>query len=532
MTEIFRQPIGVQASSLLHRPTLSTQQGGQVAVDPLLLSLWKFAQGHSLAEVEREFTQEASRFYPGVTIQPQDTRVALACLVQAGLLSYSSTYSPFQTPEQKPGRAVLQFLNSNQLNSKAISPLVSVVIVSYNSLHWLPDCLDSLVNQSFRPLEIILVDNGSSDASASWFNTYLSVDSPLVNSRLIRLEHPISLAAAINTGIRASQGDYFLLLNPDTRLEQDAVTRLVASLQNEPKAAAAATKLKLLWTPAFLNGLGNFVGAISWGTDLGLGHLDLGQFDHWQEVPSACFAGAMIRASVWKEVGPLDENLPMYYEDMEWCYRARLQGFIVLAVPDAVIYHALGSKDPGKQAQPLSPGRLERIVYGRLHFITILLSPFYWLRFFLVYLGEDLVRSLLTLLRGQVKTTHAYGMAWRKFLLYLPEMLNHRQTLQEKRKIKDSHVFQLQRKPPLVLNWHGLPLLTWELIYNSYRPFILSGKAKNFPEWGTSSAASPAYVSQRIQEPGLLSQIKLILRIEGKRATVERIGRIVQRTIQ
>ncbi len=89
-------------------------------------------------------------------------------------------------------------------------------------------------------------------------------------------------------------GSTILLLNPDVQVEPDAVAHLVHKAASNPRCAAVAAKLRMLWTPAFLNGLGNQVGAISWGTDIGLGHLDLGQFAGWDEIPSACFAAALI----------------------------------------------------------------------------------------------------------------------------------------------------------------------------------------------------------------------------------------------
>ena len=102
------------------------------------------------------------------------------------------------------------------------------------------------------------------------------------------------MAGAVNRGVENAAGRYFLLLNPDVELEPNVIALMVNAVQDNPFCAAVTAKLKFLWAPAFLNGIGNFVGGFSWGTDIALGHLDMGQFDGVRQVPSACFAGTLI----------------------------------------------------------------------------------------------------------------------------------------------------------------------------------------------------------------------------------------------
>jgi GT2 family glycosyltransferase len=441
-----------------------------------MMQIWGHADGHSRHEILAYFAEKG--------LLPDDVSAALVCLAGAGLLSFP------QTPSGEDHLA-------HSLYQSDV--LVSVVIVSYNSLAWLPGCLASLRLQTHGRLEIVLVDNGSTDGSADW----LAEHHP--DLTLVRLEQTCSLAAAINQGVQASCGEYLLLLNPDVVLDPQAVAHLLHVAQGDENVAAVAAKLRLMWAPAFLKGLGNLVGALSWGTDSALGHLDLGQFDYWTELPSACFAAALLPARSLKAIGPLDDGLPMYYEDSEWCYRARLFGSNVRLAPQAVIYHAFSSRVPDGIQAGLAVNKLQRVVYGRLRFITRLLGFSYLFRFLLGYLFEDLLNVMICLLRGRWGHVRAYWRAWSDYLTSLKALRSDREKIQSRRTQTDRALFQLQRHAPVPLVWHGLPLLTWDIVLHEYKPWIEARQT------GRSKMT--------------LQRALAIWRIEGAAALAHRLGR-------
>lgn len=425
-----------------------TPQGGRVVVDRLMLKVWQHADGR--------LEQDILTHFEAAGLQPEEVVAALACLAHAGLLIHPEATPPADHSVLKPAKS---------------DGLISALIVSYNSRDWLPGCLASLRAQSHPLLETIVVDNGSHDGSADW----LAKHHPEVI--LVRLEDGCSLAGAINRGIGTAHGEYILLLNPDVVLDSGAVSRLVETAQSDARCAAVAAKLRLLWAPAFLNGLGNLVGALSWGTDSALGHLDLGQFDHWSELPSACFAAALLPAKPLDEIGPLDEGFPMYYEDSEWCYRARLLGFTVRLAPQAVVYHAMSGRTPNAADSGLGVVKLQRVVYGRLRFITRLLGPGLLFRFMAGYLLEDLANGALYLLRGRWSQVRAYGRAWMDYFKSLHELRLERKMLQARRKLADRELFRLQRQIPAPLIRQGLPLLTWDIVCHEYLPRLQEHRA-------------------------------------------------------
>jgi hypothetical protein len=473
---VFEHPAGVGSTQVGKKILLTTPQGGRVVVDRLMLQTWQHADGRLGKDILDYFQSRG--------LERQEVAAALACLVHAGLLS---------TGEETP-------ISSNApLPGHQGSPLVSVVIVSYNSLAWLPACLASLRLQTYRPLEIIAIDNASTDGSAEWLAAHQA------ELALLRLERPCSLSRAINRGIEAARGEYILLLNPDVTLDAQAVAFMVETARNDASIAAVAGKLRLLWAPAFLNGIGNLVGALSWGVDNGLGYLDLGQFDHWTELPSACFAAALLSAKVLREIGPLDEGFPMYYEDSEWCYRARLLGYAVRPAQRAVIYHAFSGRVPDGAEHGLDATKLQRVAYGRLRFITLLLGRGYLLRFLCAYLLEDVLQGMIGLIRGRWGHFRAYWRAWGSYLASLRLLRQKRKLLQARRRRTDRELFDLQRRIPAPLVWRGLPLLTWDIVRYEYLPWIERGQSPR-PKMTLGRALS-------------------IWRVEGLAALAHRIGR-------
>jgi GT2 family glycosyltransferase len=419
--------------------TVTTPEGGRFWTDGRLMALLKFAQGKTYNEILETVPPRLGSI--------KSVGAALDCLARAGFI---------EKTEQQP-------LSAD--SPPVTGPLVSAIMVGYNSRRWLEVSLPTLLDQTYSPLEIILIDNGSEDGTAAWLNRHYP------SLQLFSLSPSQPLARALNQGIGRAKGEYFLLLNPDIILEKEAVAELVGVAERDSRCAAVAAKLKLSRAPGFLNGLGNYVGPFSWGTDWGLGHLDLGQFDEIVEVPSACFAATLIKKKVWEKTGPLDEGFPLYYEDSEWCYRARLFGWRIRPAPRAVIFHAMGETGPDSPDNGLKPTKIKSVVYGRIRFALKLLGrdlP----RFLATYGIEDGIHFWAALFRGKWFASWAYLAAWGKIIQDLPSLKRERRWVQRRRVLTDRELFALQNNIPKTLIWKGLPVLTWDLIEHHYTPLL------------------------------------------------------------
>jgi hypothetical protein len=273
--------------------------------------------------------------------------------------------------------------------------------------------------------------------------------------------------------------------------------------------------------------MGNFVGAFSWGTDNALGHLDLGQFDDRKEIPSACFAASLIPKSAWEAIGQVDEEFPLYYEDSEWCYRARLFGYSIYAAPQAIVYHAFSGRVPSGDKNVMSAEKLQRVVYGRLRFATKILDRNFLIRFLFNYIIEDITRLIITLLSGKWRMSRAYFRAWSMYRKSLASLKDERRLVQKRRQVTDVEIFSLQREIPAPLMRNGLPILTWDIIQYHYFPLLATGQTHEIAGFSDF----PTVQSNLEQEPHLRTMWRRSIQIlenEGMSALLHYIGKSIQ----
>jgi GT2 family glycosyltransferase len=362
---------------------------------------------------------------------------------------------------------------------------VTAIIVSYDSQQWLEGSIGTLLAQRYPSFEAIVVDNGSPQDPTPWIRERF----PSV--QVERLPPGRSFAHAVNHGVALARGTYALVLNPDIELAPDAMAQLVGVAEDDPECAAVASKLTFSWAPAFLNGIGNRVESSSWGTDNFIGHLDLGQYDGVEEVPSVCFAAALIRRSVWDAVGPADEGFPMYYEDVEWSYRARLLGHRIRAAPAASVAHVFGGSVQSGARGELTPFKIRNAAYGRVRFAMKLLSGRSRRRFCVRFFIEDRANALGFLRRRNWAMARAYGRAWARLSADLPSIALAHRRIVAARRVPDHELLLAQRHLPAALMWHGVPDLSRDVIVRHYLPLIATGRTRPVPEiWPSAVSAS------------------------------------------
>lgn len=222
--------------------------------------------------------------------------------------------------------------------------LVSVVIVVYNARRHLSRCVGAVLAQSYPRVEILVVDNASSDGSAD----EVAARFPQPQVRLVRAGRNLGYAGGNNLGFAHARGDYVAVLNPDTEVESTWLAALVEALEADPAAGLATSKILLFDRRDRINTCGNDVHYTGLAFCRGLG-CPATAFTAATTVPAVSGAAFLIRRDLLLWLGGFDERFFLYLEDTDLSWRAALAGFACLFVPDSVVYHHYAVRiDPPK----------------------------------------------------------------------------------------------------------------------------------------------------------------------------------------
>ncbi len=211
--------------------------------------------------------------------------------------------------------------------------LVSVVVVNHNRAELLRECLTSLLRQSYRPLEILVVDNGSEDSSDAVVASF-----PKGLVRLKSLGSNLGFAAGSNIGIRESKGELVALLNNDAVADPSWIEELVEAIESSIQIGMCASKVLFSGTNV-IDKVGHLMYPDGQNRGRGTGEVDRGQYDCQEEVffPDGC--AALYRRELLDDVQGFDDSFFAYGDDADLGIRARWMGWRCLYVPGAVVHH-------------------------------------------------------------------------------------------------------------------------------------------------------------------------------------------------
>lgn len=225
---------------------------------------------------------------------------------------------------------------------------VCVVIAAWNQIDKTLACLETVAAQQYPDCALVLVDNGSEQS----FQEILAHEYPQV--KVLTNSRNLGFAGGYNTGLSygLSQGyELFFLLNNDTLLAPDCLRRLVEGIDSEPDIGLVTAKIyyasdrRRIWT------VGNLLRP--WLLEVRNGgekEVDQGQWDQVRPIDFAPFCGVLLKRNLLERVGLLDEDYFLYYEDMDYCRRARQAGFELRLVPSAKIWHAVSTSSGGRDS--------------------------------------------------------------------------------------------------------------------------------------------------------------------------------------
>jgi GT2 family glycosyltransferase len=223
-------------------------------------------------------------------------------------------------------------------------PFVSVVIPNWNGIVYLPGCLDSLYKQSYTSIEVVIADNASTDGSQELIRSrYPSI-------KMIQLPENRGFTGACNAGLRAGQGDIFILLNNDTEVAADWIDQVVAAFVRHPEAGLIASKMLLFDRRDILHTAGDVVYVSGLPGNRGVWEKDGERYNTEEYVFSACGGSAAYRRTMLDQIGLLDDDFFFSCEDVDLAWRAQLAGWKCVYAPSAVVYHRLAATGGGPVA--------------------------------------------------------------------------------------------------------------------------------------------------------------------------------------
>jgi GT2 family glycosyltransferase len=227
------------------------------------------------------------------------------------------------------------------------SPKVSIIIPTFNGLKLLKTTIPALLRTHYPNIEVIVVDNGSSDGTISFLSkAYPKV--AVISSR------ENSIVIAYNLGVSEAHGSLVSFLNNDMEVDPEWLLPLVLAMKSDERVACCDSKYISYYERGTIDasgGAGRFMDRYGNAVNRGGGEIDKGQFNIQEEA----FHGlSLYRKDLLTKVGGFDESFFGYYDETDLCWRLHRFGYKILFVPESVIYHmgSTTSTEKGSKNRP------------------------------------------------------------------------------------------------------------------------------------------------------------------------------------
>jgi GT2 family glycosyltransferase len=316
--------------------------------------------------------------------------------------------------------------DAKTLSRAASSPLVSVIIVTFNARRHIACCLDALLAQTYPTLEIIVVDNGSSDGTAD------DVAAQFPDVRLVRSPRNLGYAGGNNLGVVHAHGEFLAFLNPDTEAAPGWLAGLVRVLDGDATRGLATSKILLFDRRDRINTCGNDVHYTGLAFCRGL-EQPATAFKQAEDVAAVSGAAFLMRRDLFTQLGGFDERFFMYLEDTDLSWRAALAGYRCVFAPDSIVYHHYAVRISASKTFYLERNRYLLLLRNCRAATLLLLSP--------ALLLVEAVTGGYAALRGPAHLA-AKLRAWWWIPRHWPAIVSARRCVQRERRVGDGAVLR------------------------------------------------------------------------------------------
>lgn len=290
---------------------------------------------------------------------------------------------------------------------------------------------------SYPDLELILVDNASTDGSIEELKAYLKERTSRI--KLIINDKNYGASYALDIGVKASSGKYISFVASDTRVDQDCFAQLIEYFESDEKIGAVESKLLLMDNPGQFDHAGEYLSQFGLLLQRHAGQeIDKGQFDQPAEIFSAKGTALTVRREAYQKAGGYDTDYFMFLEETDLCWRIWLSGYRIIFVPEAKIYHASGIS-----IRSHSRSSFLAKYYGPRNYIATLFKNFGTMNLIKILPLHILLWFLLSLLfvfRLRLKESFYIIRGILNNFLNLPGLLKKRLKIQRLRVISDKEL--------------------------------------------------------------------------------------------
>lgn len=302
----------------------------------------------------------------------------------------------------------------------------AVVILNWNGRHMLERFLPSVVANTTGDAEVVVADNGSTDDSIAFLKKHY----PML--RLISMERNYGFAEGYNRALAQIEAEYYVLLNDDVEVTPAWNEKVVALMETDPAIAIAQPKMLMFDQRnrfEYAGGAGGYIDKLGYpfcrGRLFDTIEQDQGQYADTREVFWASGAAMFVRASVWKELGGLDADFFAHMEEIDFCWRAKIKGYKVIATSEAEVYHVGGGTLPKS-----SPFKTQLNFRNNLAMLYKNLPDKRQRSVLRLRIVLDWVAALSFLLKGNAGEFRAVFKAHREFRQWLPALRIKRAAIQ------------------------------------------------------------------------------------------------------
>lgn len=218
-------------------------------------------------------------------------------------------------------------------------PLVSIITVNYNQTAATCALLDSIRQQHYRAVEVIVVDNASKEDPAAHFATHYP------EALYLRSASNLGFAGGNNLALPHAKGDFLFFVNNDAELTPEALDTLLVWMQQHPDTGILSPLICYYPEKGQTKDIIQYAGMTEIhpltgrNRTLGAGETDNGQYREARPTAYAHGAAMLVRRAALEQAGPMQEDYFLYYEELDWCARMRRAGWQIAIEPRAKIYH-------------------------------------------------------------------------------------------------------------------------------------------------------------------------------------------------